>query len=60
MCRGGIVLAVAVVVATVTSELLGTSPVPIIIVPLSAAEASGQALAQSGGATQVPQVQTPV
>jgi nucleotide-binding universal stress UspA family protein len=29
---------------TVTSELLSTSPVPVITVPLSAAEASGQAL----------------
>lgn len=35
---------------TVTSELLSTSPVPVITVPLSAAEASGQALT-SGGAT---------
>ena len=35
---------------TVTSELLNTSPVPVITVPLSAAEASGQALTQSGAA----------
>jgi hypothetical protein len=36
---------------TVTSELLSTSPVPVISVPLSAAETSGQALTPSGGAT---------
>ncbi len=36
---------------TVTSELLSTSPVPVITVPWSAAEASGQALTRSGGAT---------
>jgi nucleotide-binding universal stress UspA family protein len=36
---------------TVTSELLGTSPVPVTTVPLSAAAAAGQTLAGSGGAT---------
>ncbi len=35
---------------TVTTELLKTSPVPIITVPLSASQASGQTLTQSSAA----------
>jgi nucleotide-binding universal stress UspA family protein len=35
---------------TVTTELLKTSPLPIITVPLSASQASGQTLTQSGAA----------
>jgi nucleotide-binding universal stress UspA family protein len=35
---------------TVTTELLKTSPVPIITVPLSASQVSGQTLTQSGAA----------
>jgi nucleotide-binding universal stress UspA family protein len=35
---------------TVTTELLKTSPVPVITVPLSASQASGQTLTQSNAA----------